>query len=504
VRPLPAAALVLLALPFAAARGGEPERDPFVAALRGLAGREAVAEPGFDAAGEASAWTLRPRREIVDGLALRILRGEAVAIDAREAGPGELVEPADAPAPAAAPLADPLAPWLPADAAAALFPSLDGARAAVDGLLHHLPRLLPRVAADPPWRRRDAFARASGSLLLPTLWGSNPYARTGLREVAVVAADPDLRGAPDVALVGIVEDASLVRAQRLATFSWEERGRRPLRVEGLDATAGDGSVRSFFALEGGVAIWATTRALRKRILDAGAGRAPSLATAPAADLRRARAAFPAAAGGALLVLPDAFVARIGRPEVRRARFDALLCEAERLLVDAGRPEGRACPSGGALRPAPGRGGASCGIHGTAAFPAPLADLAGAAVAAAAPGLPADRGPFPPAAHWEGATLSVLLPAGPAGDRCFAALGSPDRVESRRFVKDLLRENPPSPWGAQEALRPAVTGLATTTERGPVPRTGPPPPRTSDVLRVRLELPGDVAVGDAGLPVLRWR
>jgi hypothetical protein len=324
---------------------------------------------------------------------------------------------------------------VPADAAAVFFGSLREAEDAVGGLAGFLPRALPGLCGEPAEGRRDALRRAVDGLLLPTIWRSNPGVRTGTRQVAIVVSDPDVRWAPEIALLCEVDDAGLVRFHRQSTISWEDRSPRRLRVEGLDVAADDGSVRSRFALEGGIALWSTTRALRERILAAGAGRAPSLLSPPAAAYGLARRTFPPAGGGALLVVPDAFLARNGAPGVRARRAAALRCEAARLLLDARSVAGGkvsstdtialACPSGGALAAVPGGCGSSCAVHGTAAWPAPLGDLPEAASPEGAR-VPADalaEGAVPVAARWDGEVLDLLVPPGAAGERLLAALGT---------------------------------------------------------------------------------
>jgi hypothetical protein len=440
LRALPIA-LLLAAAP---ARGGEdaPGRDPFVAALAGKSGPGAVAAPDFDPEAEAAAWTARPRREIVDALAARLLRGEA-RWDAPPSGaPPALPDPPSRiPAdfePGRVEVADRLAARVPADAAAVFFGSLDAAETAVGELSAFLPRALPVLCGDPPDGTRDALRRAVEMLLLPTIWRSNPQVRRGIRQVALVVADPDPRWAPDLALVAEVDDASLVLFHRRSTLSWEDRGARRYRADGLDLVADDGSVRSHFALEGGVAVWSTTRSLRERILAAAAGRAASLATPPAAAYALARRTFPAAEGGALLVVPDAFLARANSADLRGRRLAALRCEAARLLLDARslRKEGAeggpalSCPSGGTLFPKAAAAGASCSIHGTAEFPAPLGGVTGRCHLAVSPSSDLiATGALPLAARWApppnplplAPVLEMLLPPGRACARLISGL-----------------------------------------------------------------------------------
>ncbi|MCK6481467.1 MAG: hypothetical protein L6R43_15415 [Planctomycetes bacterium] len=380
------ARVLVLALPLLLA-GEEPPRDPFLAALAGRSGPEAVAAPGFDAEAEALSWSLRPRREIVDGLAARLLRGETgpwPAAGERSATPVPWSPiPRDF-APDGVPVTDRLAAWVPADAAAVFFPSLREAEDLVASMEPFLSRAFPVLCGDPPGGRRDALRRAAERLLLPTIWAANPGVRTGTRQVAIVAADPDLRWGADVALVAEVDDASLVAFHRRASLRWEGRKGRTLRVEGLDAVSDDGSVRSFFGMEGGVAVWATTRDLRDRILAAGAGRGDSLLRPDRRAWAFARRTFPAEEGGALLVVPQGFLARICEPRFRARRAAALRCEAVRLLLDARSLAGQtvsrkdtfvlACPAGGSLAPVSGEAGSSCSLHGTASDPVPLGDL----------------------------------------------------------------------------------------------------------------------------------
>ena len=359
-------------------------------------------------------------------LALAIL----ISGDAPAAPPARVPAEVD---PAGVPRTDRLAAWVPADAAAVFFDSIAAAEKEIAGIAAALPGALPVLAPEKP-TEGGALGRATEMLLLPSIWRANPAVRTGTRQVALVVSDLDLGRAPDLALVVEVDDATLVRTQRAATFTWEDRTPRRLRVEGLDAWSDDGSVRSFFALEGGVAVWSTTRALRARVLAAGAASAPSLLRPDARAWALARTAFPAAEGGALLVVPDAMLARLDAAPVRGRRAASLRCAAAR-----SQPGGGACPSGGTIDPG-GRGGASCSIHGTAAHPVPLGDLPEAAPPADGVVDPADpvaSGAIPAAVQAAGGRLRALVPPGAPG-RAFEALveslrrdaPAPRRIESR--------------------------------------------------------------------------
>ena len=434
-RVLPA----LLAL--ALAGDAAPVADPFEAALLGMSGPEAVEAPPFDPDLAAVSWTMTPRREIVDALAARMLRGEAGGAE-----PGARPEPPALPTripadfdPGKVVVADRLAARVPADAAAVFFGSLREAEDAVAELATFLAEALPGPCGDPPGGRRDALRRAADMLLLPTIWRSNPGVRTGTRQVALVVSDPDLRWAPDVALLCEVDDGSLVRFHRRSSLSWEDRGNRRIRVEGLDAAADDGSIRSYFAEEGGIALWSTTRSLRERILAAGVGNAPSLLSPPAREYALARRTFPAAGGGALLVVPDGFLARIHAPDSRARRAAALRCEAARLILDARSLAGSkdpmndtvrlSCPSGGVLAPRAGAPGASCSLHGTAEFPVPLGDLpSGACGGPALPADPVTAGGIPVAARWDGKELQVLVPGGEPGASVLGCIVPADHDE----------------------------------------------------------------------------
>jgi len=308
--------------------------------------------------------------------------------------------------PEGVPVTDRLASWVPADAAAVFFESLAAAEEQVGGLAGSLPRVLPPLRPGSAEAGDDALARAVETLLLPPIWRANPGVRTGTRQVAIVASDPDLRRAADVALLCEVDDATLVRTHRLATFSWEDRSPRRLRVEGLDAWTEDGAVRSFFALGGGVAVWSTTRSLRDRVLAAGAGREPSLLRPDARAWALARRMFPAGGAGALLVVPDAFLARADSAPERARRAASLRCESAR-----GAP-GASCPAGGTFG-----AGDACSIHGPRGRPVPLGDLPAVAPGAAdAPsaGDPVAAGAVPVAALWDGTRLQVLEPPGEPG------------------------------------------------------------------------------------------
>ena len=350
-------------------------------------------------------------------------------------GDAPAAPPARVPAefdPAPVPRSDRLAAWVPADAAAVFFDSIAAAETEIAGITKALPAALPGLAGSATGEG-GALGRATEMLLLPSIWRANPAVRTGTRQVALVASDFDLGRAPDLALVVEVDDATLVRTQRAATFTWEDRTPRRLRIEGLDAWSDDGSVRSFFALEGGVAVWSTTRALRTRVLAAGASTAPSLLRPDACAWALARTAFPASEGGALLVVPDAMLARLDAAPVRARRAASLLCGAAR-----GKPGGGACPAGGTIDPG-GRGGGACSVHGTAAFPTPLGDLPEAAPTsdAAATSDPVASGAIPAAAQVVGGRIRALIPPGAPG-RAFEALveslrgeaPAPRRVDAR--------------------------------------------------------------------------
>lgn len=404
-----------------------PGDDPFLAAMAGKSGPDAVAAPSFDPDVEAVSWTTRPRREIVDALAARLLRGGAKGwFEPAKEGPAPPAPPSRFPEGFEAgefKVADRLAARIPADAAAVFFDSLQEAETCVEELAKFLPRALPVPFGDAPGGRRDALALAVDRLLLPTIWRSNPNVRRGTRQAALLAADPDLRWAPEVALVVEVEDASLVRFHRMSTISWEDRGRRHLRVDGLDVVSDDGSVRSFFGLEGGIAVWSTGRAFRDRILAAAAGRAPTLLSPDPRAYALARATFPAADGGALLVIPDAFLERANSPAVRARRAAALRCDAVR-MVAAARALGRAgeppgcrleCPSGGTISVSSGSHPVSCSIHGSALHRVPSGDLPDAGgTTAPAEGDVVAGGAFPLAAHWGKGSREILVPPGRPG------------------------------------------------------------------------------------------
>jgi hypothetical protein len=401
VRPRAIPLLLLVAAAPALAGDAPPESDPFLAALAGKSGPDAVAAPSFDPDLAAVSWTTRPRRDIVDALAARLLRGEAKGwFEPAKETPTLAAPPSRIPADFEAgkfEVVDRLAARVPADTAVAFFGSLREAEDAVDGLSKFLPEALPDLCGDPPGGKRDALRRAIEMLLLPTIWRSNPGVRTGTRQIAVVASDPDLRWAPDIALVAEVDDASLVRFYRQSTISWEDRGRRRYRVDGLDVVADDGSVRSFFALEGDVAVWATTKSLRDRIVAAAAGKAPTLLSPDPRAYALARRTFPAKEGGALLVVPDAFLARVNAGEFRARHAAALRCEAARLVRDAMSRAAVPVPAWGIPTSlcetlhlySMGRGSSRCDRHGTAACPVPASAVPdGPMVAADAAGLTA--------------------------------------------------------------------------------------------------------------------
>ncbi len=471
--------LVVLGAATALAGDGPPPTDPFLAALAGRSGPDAVAAPSFDPDLEAVSWSLRPRREIVDGLAARLLRGEAKGwTEPAKEFPALPAPPSRIPAdfdPGKVEVSDRLTAWVPGDAAAVLFGSLKEAGEAVEGLAKFLPDAFPRLCGDSLVGRRDALRRAVDQLLLPVIWNSNPGARTGTRQVALVVSDPDVRWAPDIALLCEVDDATLVRSHRQATFSWE--GRRPigLRVDGLDAVSDDGSVRSYFALEGGIALWSTTKSLRERILAAGSAKVVSLLRPDARAYAFARKAFPASEGGALLVVPDAFLARINAADLRARSAAALRCEATRLLLDAHSIAGSvskmdtvglSCPAGRTLSPRADDAGASCPIHGTPAFTTPLGDLPEVPVSRAdaerLPVLvnspdPILEGAVPVAMRWLGEPVEVVVPP---------------TAPSHATVIKLLEGSMPGftigPWftrrSALTELRPSGQGVESTLER----------------------------------------
>jgi hypothetical protein len=434
-----------------------PETDPFLAAMAGKSGPEAVAAPSFDPDVDAASWTTRPRREIVDGLAARLLRGEAKGWFEKGSG-----TTATAPVPNRFPegfepgkvvITDRLAARIPADAAAIFFGSLDEAEKSVEELSKFLPRALPVPFADAPGGRRDALARAVERLLLPTIWRSNPNVRRGARQAALVASDPDLRWAPEVALVVEVDDASLVRFHRQSTISWEDRGRRHLRVDGLDVVADDGSVRSFFGLEGGIAVWSTGKAFRDRILAAVAGKAPTLLSPDPRAYALARATFPAADGGALLVVPDGFLERANSAAVRARRAASLRCDAVRLILDARAlakteaPAGTgvrlACPAGGEILIASGRPGAHCSVHGSASHHVPLGDLPESPwVDGGQVGDIVAAGACPVAGRWKDASVEVFIPPGRPGTWFLETLRNPgEEVPMRDGAPDTSSLNP---------------------------------------------------------------
>jgi hypothetical protein len=391
----------------AAAGEGPAPGDALRAALEGRGDPASVPAPGFDPELAALSWGERPREEVIEALAARLVRGEARAWFEPAPDLPPLPDPPGSGAPAAEgplpPVADRLASWVPADAAALFHGSLDEALTAGSGRA-----VLLRAAfgggprGDGPWYA-GAVDDALGRLLLPAIWRSNPGVRTGTRQAAVVLGDPGLERGLDLALAVEVDDATLVLSHRRATFAWEDRSPRRLLVEGLDARTEDGAVRSFFALEGGVAVWSTTRALRDRILAAGAGRIPSLLRPDPREYAAARRAFPASEGGLLAILPEGFAARANARASRAARAAALRCEAALLWIEARAAAGRdppaaSCPAGGTL--APGRT-ASCSVHGTRAYPVPLGDLPAARPSRADGGIPEDalgRGELPRAAR----------------------------------------------------------------------------------------------------------
>ena len=436
-----------------------PGRDPFLEALAGRSGPDLVAAPEFDPDEEAVSWTSRPRRDTVDALAARWLRGEATGWSKRETEwPALAVPPSRVPVdldPSGVPVTDRLAAWVPGDAAAVFFDSLQDAEAAVEGLAEFLPRAIPSFCDDSRGWRRDAIGRATNILLLPTIWGANPGVRTGTRQIALVVSDPDLRWAPDIALIAEVDDASLVRSHRQASLRWEERRAAVLRVEGLDAVSDDGAVRSYFGLESGIAVWSTTRTLRERVLAAGAFRESSLLRPDSRSYALARKTFPAAEGGALLVVPDAFLARASGAELRARRSAAIRCEALRMILDARSLSGSnvpykdthppACPAGGTLRPVVGNAGSSCSLHGTAASPVPMGDVPAVAPASLQPLHDVvESGAIPVAARWREKSLEVLVPPEGPGLMCLDLIAT----KGHRGVSG----SPVSgPWERQRAL-----------------------------------------------------
>ncbi len=414
-----------------------------------------------------------------------------------------------------APLRDGLASWVPANAAAVFFPSLEAAASAAEILARRLPEVLPGLCAAAPDGSREPLSRMIDMLLLPTIWRTNPNVKTGTRAVALVVADPDVARAPDVALVCEVEDATRVRGHRSASLVFEDRARARFRTDDLDAWSDDGAVRSFFALEGGVAVLSTTRDLRERILAAGAGRAPSLASAAPDDLEAARTAFPAEEGDGLLVVPAAFLVRANSRELRARHALSRGCEAARVgLYGAdlrrravpGAGESRLtdhrCPAGGTVS-AGGPAGPVCALHGTTAWPVPLGDLPGAR-GSAEPGpwdgwesLLAEAEAF--VAHLRGGTaapvLSLLLPPGARGAaldgaaRRWATAPAADAGAAARARERLalLGEAGFRNEGLSAAYV-AWTGRVPPDPSTPAPRDGirvPPRPAEARVLSLRL-------------------
>jgi len=505
---------------------GDPPEDPFILALDGRP--FTVRDPAVDRPGSSSGstWSLRSRREVVDSLALGLLQREYMVHVAgpsgRSVGATGLADPLarripGKEVPERVPVTDRLAFRVPGDAAAVFFPSLRSAEDTLEGLARFLPAVFPGVCADGPAGRRAALARAVEALLLPPVWRANPSVRTGTRQVALVVSDPDLRGAPDVALLFEVDDASLVLAHRRASFSWEGRAGRGLRVEGLDAVSDDGSIRSFFTLEGGLAIFATSRSLRDRVRGTATG-APTLLLPDGAAYETARSTFPPADVEALLVVPDAFLRRITSPEVLLPRADALRCEAARLLADAGslREGGDsdralrgppACPVDGRLDRRAGNTGTRCTVHGSAEFPVPLGDLPAPDPDTAAyhramyhllrPEDPLHRGGLPVAARWREDSLEILVPPGEAGAACLELLvasATPDRPPSpASFARSRFDRLAALGLKAADAYR-ALTGLTFVPDAGAPPAAGPLPavkPREEGgVLRIERSTDGD--------------
>jgi len=462
-------ATTLLLLIAGAAAPPEPETDPFLAAMAGKSGPDAVAAPSFDPDEAASFWTLRPRREIVDALAARLLRGEAKSWFAKQAA-----VPVPAPIADRFPpgfeageftVSDRLAARVPADAAAVFFGSLDEAETAVEELARFLPMALPAVFADAPGGRRDALDRAVAKLLVPTIWRSNPAVRRGTRQAALLAADPDLRWNPEIALVVEVDDASLVRFHRLSTLSFEDRGARRLRVDGLDAISDDGSVRSFFGLEGGIAVWSTGKSFRDRILAASAGKVPTLLSPDPRAYALARRTFPAADGGPLLVIPDGFLERANSASVRGRRAAALRCDAVRRVVGARALAKTAaplaagvrleCPAGGGIQVAAASAEVSCAVHGSILHPVPIGDLPdGAGGLGGAGGDLVVIAGIPVAGRWGGSSFDVLVPPGAPGIGLLGIVSPEPQKETPEPRKDFVFDGDEIVLGLLNRIRAA--------------------------------------------------
>jgi hypothetical protein len=302
--------------------------------------------------------------------------------DADVATSREPVLPEGSPPP---PLTEHLAAFVPADTAVAFFDSVDAADDACASMSGLLMTAFPDAFDARPDGDAALVARTIDRLGLPPIWRANPGVRTGLRRIAVVVDDVDLSGAAGVALLGEVDDLSLLLGHRRAGFRWEDGHRERFRVEGLDATTDDGSVRSHFAYESGIAVFSTSRALRERILALVRGTPAGAAAAPRSMRETgfpaaARGVFPKEEEDVLFLVPDAFLATAIAPHIALKRSRATRCMLERLRTDgaalrrASVPPVR-CPEGGSISPRAGAAGASCTVHGCTAGPVPLSDVA---------------------------------------------------------------------------------------------------------------------------------
>ncbi|MHC4821392.1 MAG: hypothetical protein ACYTDX_06700, partial [Planctomycetota bacterium] len=392
----------LLVLVAALLSVGQEVPDPFDAVTRSPDSVAGVRRPDGFTEADSIEWGHLPRRAMVAGLAALYLRGELTPVSAwkhassferpprvlrREdlipgvarkmarAHPGEATPRPALRLPA-------LASWVPKDAAVAFFASIDEAERCIASLAGLLDRHLPALVSERGRGDRAALERAVERLLLPTIWRANPGVPTGTGAVAIVISDPDLRGAPDVALLVQVTDLGRLVSQRRASFRWESTRTR-FRTDGLDARTDDGSVRSFFGVDGGIAVFSTTKSLRRRIIDAGrSGGLPG-----AVDGLRLVAAQLVGdrADAAILYVPEGFLAAVDSLSLRARRMASLRCEAMRLLVDGRNltgcedvfrvPGGRLeCPTGGKFHVVPSRTGSTCSIHGSALHPVPLGDV----------------------------------------------------------------------------------------------------------------------------------
>lgn len=244
------------------------------------------------------------------------------------------------------PAKDPLAAGVPSDQFALLFPSframvdlLDAADRSGTPILHSVETRAEDLLTRERCERQlclatDALARAVGPHVIDA--------------VAFTAGDPDLRGGTDLAILFASREpqalAALLLARRTAAAGASG-------VEGIETVRGEAGGVEFHGLRsptrrvcsyqatipGGVALSNSLLQL-ERVVEAAAGRTPSLAASPEFAFFRARYPLGAEEETALLVIPDPAIRRWCGPRwriasSRRERAASMLAEAEVSRID---------------------------------------------------------------------------------------------------------------------------------------------------------------------------